>query len=350
MQRPSIDLFEIDPINDPRWAALAGSHPRASLFHSPKWLKALQMAYGFKSIAISTCAPGSELSDGLVYCQVNSWLTGRRLVSLPFSDHCDPLVEHPADADRMLRYLERYVDEGRWKHIEIRPVSFEPSSNTTIERSSVYYFHRINLRPSLDDLRRNCHKDGVQRKVRRAEREGLKYEEGRSSELLKKFYGLLLMTRRRHHLPPQPLEWFRSLIVAFGNDLKIRVLSKDEVAVASILTLSNNKTMVYKYGCSNQAFHNLGGMPFLLWRTIQEAKESGFEELDLGRSDHDNQGLIEFKDRLGGVRTLLNYWTYPHREAESRAGFKKKFADKIISIMPNLSLETVGKLLYKHFG
>jgi len=250
----------------------------------------------------------------------------------------------------MLQYLERYVDRGRWKHIEIRPLSLEPSSDRKLKRSSVYCFHRVDLSPSLDQLQRNCHKDGVQRKVRRAEREGLQYEEGRSPELLKKFYRLLVMTRRRHRLPPQPLEWFRSLIVAFGSDLKVRVVSKDGVAVASILTLSNKKTMVYKYGCSNPAFHNLGGMPFLLWRTIQEAKESGFEELDLGRSDHDNQGLVEFKDRLGAVRTLLNYWSYPHREAEFRAGLKKKLADRFISVMPNLSLEVVGKLLYKHFG
>ena len=350
MEKTATNLYEIDPINDPRWAALVEKHPRASVFHTPKWLTTLQRVYGFKPRAISTCAPGSQLSDGLVYCHVNSWLTGRRLVSLPFSDHCDPLVEQPADVDDFLQYLEQHVDQGRWRNLEIRPVSLEPSSNTKLVRSSAYYFHHVDLSPSLDELRRNCHKDGVQRKVRRAEREGLKYEEGRSPELLQKFYRLLVMTRRRHRLPPQPLEWFRSLIVAFGNDLEIRVVSKDDQEVASILTLSNKKTMVYKYGCSNPAFHNLGGMPFLLWRTIQEAKERGFEELDLGRSDSDNQGLVEFKDRLGAVRRLLNYWSYPHREAEFRAGLKKKLADRFISVMPNLSLEVVGKLLYKHFG
>jgi hypothetical protein len=29
----------------------------------------------------------------LVFCRVRSWLTGRRSISLPFSDHCEPLVE-----------------------------------------------------------------------------------------------------------------------------------------------------------------------------------------------------------------------------------------------------------------
>jgi hypothetical protein len=60
-----------------------------------------------------------------------------------------------------------------------------------------------------------------------------------------------VMTRRRHFLPPHPIEWFRGLIAAFGKDLKIRMASKDGVAVASILTLSHKKSMVYKYGCSD---------------------------------------------------------------------------------------------------
>ena len=118
------------------------------------------------------------------------------------------------------------------------------------------------------------------------------------------------MTRRRQSLPPQPLNWFRALIAAFGKDLKIRVASKDGVAVASILTLSHRKSMVYKYGCSDAAFNNLGGTALLFWKTIQEAKDRGLEEFEMGRSDVDNLGLIAFKERWGASRKLINYWTY----------------------------------------
>src|SRR5260370_39896401 len=33
------------------------------------------------------------LESGIVLCRVESWLTGCRLVSLPFSDHCQPIGE-----------------------------------------------------------------------------------------------------------------------------------------------------------------------------------------------------------------------------------------------------------------
>ena len=136
--------------------------------------------------------------------------------------------------------------------------------------------------------------------------------------MLSSFYGLLRLTRRRHGLPPQPLAWFRNLVACLGDGLTIHVASKDGVPIAGILTLSFKKTMVYKYGGSDARHHSLGGMPFLFWRAIQEAKARGIEELDLGRSDLDQPGLIAFKDHLGATRTTLTYYTSPASGARAR--------------------------------
>ena len=132
------------------------------------------------------------------------------------------------------------------------------------------------------------------------------------------------MTRRRQYLPPQPLAWFRGLIAAFGADLKIRVASKDGLAVASILTLSHKKTMVYKYGCSDVAFNKFGGTSLLFWKTIQEAKDCGFEELEMGRSDVDNLGLMAFKERWGASGRPISYWTYPQSDAAGAQRLEKE--------------------------
>ena len=47
----------------------------------------------------------------------------------------------------------------------------------------------------------------TRRAVRRAEREGLTYECGRSEPLVSQFFDLLRLTRRRHAVPPQPRAW-----------------------------------------------------------------------------------------------------------------------------------------------
>ena len=70
-----------------RWSALVHSHAQASVFHSTNWLRALQGVYGYEPVVVTTCPPVELLTNGLVFCRISSWLTGSRLVSLPFSDH-----------------------------------------------------------------------------------------------------------------------------------------------------------------------------------------------------------------------------------------------------------------------
>jgi CelD/BcsL family acetyltransferase involved in cellulose biosynthesis len=342
--------YEVDPLGDERWASLVKTHPRASVFHSANWLKTLRNVYDYEPVVITTCPPGARLTNGLVFCWVNSWLTGRRLVSLPFSDHSDPLIDRTDALDAILAHAQRHVDQKRSKYIEIRPLSCQPSSHTKLGKLLTYRFHHLDLGRSEQELFRSFHKDCVQRKIRRAEREKLQYELGTSEDLLQKFYQLLVMTRRRQYLPPQPLAWFRGLIAAFGTDLTIRVASKDGSPVAAILTLSHKKTMVYKYGCSDAAFNKFGGMALLFWKAIREAREKGFEELDLGRSDIDNLGLIAFKEHWGAAATDLNYWVYPGRSAKRPSSWGKNLVARVVSVAPDFALKVVGKLLYRHIG
>src|SRR5580700_5430450 len=157
--------FEIDPLFDPRWAALVDSHTRASVFHSPNWLQALRTVYGYIPFVVTTCPPGTRLTNGLVFCRVKSWLTGRRLVSLPFSDHCEPLVDSVEDQDILTAALERELGRGGYRYFEIRPL--EPLGLVTPLRHSTatYAFHQLDLRSSLDAIFRNFHKSSTQRKI-----------------------------------------------------------------------------------------------------------------------------------------------------------------------------------------
>jgi hypothetical protein len=342
-------LSEIEPLSDPRWERFITGHPRASVFHSKRWLRALQITYGYEPIVLTTSLSGSPLTNGLVLCRVKSWLTGRRLVSLPFADHCDPLATDPEELSDLLLQVAQY-DVGKWEYTEIRPTLYEPERHTGFEKSATYWTHDLDLSKTEQELFCNFHKTSIQGKIRKAEREGLRYEEGNSESTLAKFYRLLLKTRRRHCVPPQPRSWFRALISTFGDDLKVRVVSKDDLPVASILTLSYGRSIVYKYGCSDERFHSFGGIALLLWKTIQEAKGRGLEVLDMGRSDCDNPGLISFKERLGARRQPLFYWTYSNTPRRSLDVQGRTWLRKIIPTTPDFVLEMAGTLLYRHIG
>ena len=346
----ALTIYKFNPLEDPRWDEFVQRHPRASVFHTSGWLGALNRTYGYEPVVYTASPPRAMLTNGIVFCRVSSWLTGRRMVSLPFSDHCDPLVESPEERREVFGSLERTLHEERLKYIEIRPRSLILPAETFSQKCSSFYIHALDLRPALESIFRRFQKGSIQRKIRRAEREALGYEKGNSELLLNKFFRLFLLTRRRHNVPPQPIEWFRNLLTLLRDQLTIRVASYRQQPVASILTLSHRDTLVYKYGCSDARYHNLGGMPFLFWKAIQEVKERGTRTFDFGRSDTGNEGLIRFKDQFGSARSMLAYrriYAPPHRMGE---GSLIELAKPIFAHLPDGMFTAAGRLLYRHIA
>jgi CelD/BcsL family acetyltransferase involved in cellulose biosynthesis len=346
-----VSVYKLNPLQDPRWQSFVDRHPRGSVFHTPYWLEALHRTYGYEPVVYTTTPPGKELLNGIVFCRIRSWLSGSRLVSLPFSDHCEPLAD-AEDMAELMDWLKVSRNRKRWKYIEMRPLSPDGVARTCdLTKSESFSLQVLDLRPNLDTLFRNFHKSCVQRKVHRAERENLTYEEGRSDTLLKKFYDLLLLTRRRHGLPPQPLVWFRNAVACLGDRALIRVVSKDGQPVASIVTIQYKDVLVYKYGCSDSRFNNLGGNSLLFWKAIQDAKQNGLQKYDLGRSEPDNSGLVSFKENWGAVSVPLDYYRLPAQQPfHLNSGWRTRVAKSVFSVMPDALLAATGRLLYRHIG
>ncbi|SRR6266571_8327713 len=346
--------YQLDPIQDPRWAQLVEKHPKASVFHTVAWLQALRRTYGYEPVAFTTSPPTGELKNGLVFCRISSWLTGRRLVSLPFSDHCEPLCNSTEDVNFLIRYLQTALEHQKWKYLEVRPINGDlgqTGDGIGCVPAATYFLHTLDLRPDLDEVFRSLDKDSVQRRIQRAERAGLVEKCGRSEDLLKEFYALFVITRGRHHVPPSPYAWFRNLIQCQGKALEIRLAYKDETPIAAILTLKYKGVVYYKYGCSDARFNRFGAMPWLFWRAIAAAKSNGANEFDMGRTQQDNAGLLAFKNQWVPLPKRLVYWQYPYASSlDSVDNWELKIAKGAFSLMPDRLLTIIGRLIYRHIG
>jgi Acetyltransferase (GNAT) domain len=346
-----MSIYVINPLSDDRWIDLVDRHPSASVFHHRGFLQALLYTYGYEPFALTCTPPGQPLKDGIVLCRVSSWVTGRRLVSLPFADHCEPLLDNTSETMALVEYLAGEYKRQHCKYVELRPLSLHNRFRAQLSDAHSYLFHLLDISPGLEHIFRGFHKTSVQQRIRRAEKEGLSYECGCSERLVEEFYGLLLKTRRRHQMFPQPRAWFKNLLTCLGSRVEIRVARKDGVAVAAIFTLRHRQSVVYKYGCSDEKLHKLGGIPFLLWKLIEESKISGAERLDFGRSDLDNEGLVSFKDRFGAIKTSLTYIRYPRcKEEMAGSSWGVRAVRRIFGVMPDAISPIAGRFLYRHIG
>jgi len=345
-----MNVFTLDPLKDDRWAEFIGRHESSSIFHTAEWLEAIRRTYGYRPVVYTTSEPSCPLSNGIVFCKIKSWLTGKRMVSLPFSDHCEPLLDATGSADAIAGEIDRAINCEKLNYVEIRPqgAMAVPDGAMPMEPSVL---HLLDLSPNISELLKQTHRSSIRGAIKKAESEELKYECGNSEELLSTFYRLMLLTRRRHQIPPQPILWFRNLIACLGDRLKIRVAFKDSRAIASLLTLQFKGTVYYKYACSDSEFNKLCGMPFLYWKTIVEAKSSGLTTVDFGRSDRDNPGLILFKDRWGAKSSPLVYFRWSRTKVQDIAKGRSSGAMKrLFAAMPDSLLETTGRILYRHMG
>jgi len=348
MQR---EVQQIDPLTDPRWPVFLERHPDASVFHTREWMTALQRTYGYEPVVYTTSKPNEQLENGIPFCRVKSWLTGKRLVSLPFSDHCQPLVNSGEAMMELLNAVEQDRSMQGMKYAEIRPMHLVSDDCGAFGVDNRFWFHRIDLSGDVEAIYGRFHKTSVRQMIKRAEREGVSAQIGNSGKHLTMFYDLLVMTRRKHLVPPQPIAWFRNLLDCLGPNCRVGVALRDRLPIASVMTLSFRSTDYYKYGCSDSAYTTLGGTHFLLWEAIRSAKERGALGFDMGRTDQHNEGLAVFKERYGAQRSELTYMRHPARTIVQNPGMNNSgIRQMVFRNSPDALLRLAGNLMYKHVG
>ncbi|BDC53139.1 hypothetical protein F183_A54540 (plasmid) [Bryobacterales bacterium F-183] len=344
-------VYEIEPGRDPRWAAFLSQGPRGgSVFHTPGWLRALEETYGYRTSVLTTSGPGEgAIRNGLPVCRVSSWATGRRAVSLPFSDYCDVLGEE--GTDELAAGLRAIGEAERLRYVEMRP-ALCGVGGAGFGVSQRFWRHAVDLRGGEAAVYQRLHADHIRRKIRRAERERIEVREGRGdTAAVDAFYRLFTRTRRRHGYPPPPRVWFANVLRQMGEAASLRVAYRaNGEAIGTMMLLWGRDTVYYKYGASDERHHALGAMPLLFWDVMREAIGRGLAALDLGRSDLQGAGLIEFKERLGGERAEVVYWRSPAADGGSSGGGGGSLARRVFSSLPESLLPAVGSLLYRHIG
>ncbi|MEE9543458.1 MAG: hypothetical protein V3V95_06720 [Thermodesulfobacteriota bacterium] len=114
-----LKLQIINPIDYPSWDELLIASDGYSFFHSSSWARVLSVSYGYNPLYF-ILTDGPRLLVSMPVMDIKSLLTGRRGVSLPFSDYCEPIISADIDFNDVLEPLIKQGKEAGWRYIEIR--------------------------------------------------------------------------------------------------------------------------------------------------------------------------------------------------------------------------------------
>ena len=349
MQSPFREPRFIDPVADPAWGEFVARSPAATAFHHPAWLGLLQEQYGYEMRAC--CIDGPDgVEAGIPIARISSRLTGRRLVALPFSDSCPPILAAGTDDSALEALALGLAEESRRSGLELTVRGSLPHAPAGFVRER-FVSHELELSADPAEVEAGMSKKQVQA-TRKAKRDGLSGERRTDVEALDAFYSLHLKTRRRLGVPTQPRRFIRRFAELFDQGLGfVWMISEAEQPIAAAVFLTCNGTVTYKYSASDFASLKKRPNNLLLLEAIRWSCEAGFRVFDFGRTEVENEGLRAFKRSWGAEELDLDYTSLADREPEPASeSLRERLMSTTIQRSPALVGRLAGEAFYRHYG
>jgi len=339
----------VDPTRLPDWDSMLLRTPGASFFHGSAWARVLSESYGYTPLYFSMM--GNEKLRALVpMMEVNSFLTGKRGVSLPFTDYCDPIMEEGIEFQDLLDSIIDHAKKVGWQYIEFRGASRYLDGKPCF---TSYYGHILGLLAGHEEIFSKL-RDSTRRNVKKAEREKVEIRIEKTGEAMRDFYRLNCMTRHEHGLPPQPYHFFekvhRHIISRECGFIALAFFQGK--AIAGNVYFHFGDRAIYKYGASDRKYQDLRANNLVMWEAVKWFSERGFKSFCFGRTEMENEGLRQFKNGWGAEETQIQYFRYNLRQGAFVPGKKNRepaYAG-LFRQTPVPVLNLIGSLFYRHMG
>lgn len=349
---------QINIANDPRWDAFVTDHPFGWLYHLSNWQNVLEQSFSqMTGHYFALLDHNRTIRAGLPVYDVKSYLTGRRLVSIPFASLFDPLVSDHQDFRELLTaILEQFGRNGKTR-IEFRTLhSYSSVRDDRLNCSRFYKHHFLDLSRGPEALRKNFHRSCVRQRIARAEKSNLTLHIGSSETELKEYYRLHMRTRKNVGRPTQPYRFFQALWRNLypGQLLSLLLAKKEGIAIAGMILLHFKTRVSAEFAASDERYRNLSPNHFLFWEAIRLAHAKGYTVFDFGRTSPENKPLMAFKARWGAEVLDLPHFYYAQQtsgeEVPEGDPLSYQLMSRICRKAPNSLQPLIGNFCYRHLG
>ena len=346
----SMSIVNLNPVETKNWNDRILKTGQYSIFHSREWAIVLINSYQYSPHFFCWIENGN-ISSVMPFMEVNSKLTGRRGVSLPFSDSCNPIVNKTANAHELIDMIAGYARKLGWQYVD-----FHGGENlfTNHSPSIQYLGHRLELSQNLDGIF-STFRSNTRRNIRKAMNSKVKISFGNSMEDMDEFYRLHCITRKRHRLPAQPFFFFRNIfteIIQKKLGILLCASYRGQIFAAAVFFHFGDKAL-FKFGASDKNLQHLRGNDLLIWEAIKWYASNGYKSISLGRTGIQHSGLRRFKLGWGVNEYRINYYRYDLKNGNILKIEDGKLAwimNIVFNKMPIPISRIFGQYLYKHFA
>ena len=346
----------IDPSTDARWDTFVENHPDGTIYHHSSWKEVIEQSFGYSPLYRVLEDNTGRIRSAFPVFLTRGLLSGKRLVSLPFSDYCNVLVESEDDLGLILQEIVESPPARSSGQLRIclRDCIFDMRRHG-FTTGSIFKNHLLHIDRPIDDIWDRVIDGSRRRNVNTAVRAGLSIfcTDGDPGGSMEEFYTMHVLTRRKHGLPPLPRRFFENVgrILGPRGMASLLLARAEHRAVSGMILLRFKDTL---YCLSNASLENRLDMrpnDLLWWEGIRIAEKEGLRSFDFGRTSPANEGLLSFKRKWGTVEKDIVHWVLPLRgriKEEGKGVGNSRLLQGIVRRVPSKLLRVGGQLLYKH--
>lgn len=320
----------------------------ATIYHHPAWLKALSKTFNYEVYYLTVSDSAVNIEGVIPFLKLDSWLTGKRIITLPFSTYCDPLIDVQRLPEAIEFLREKFED---FSVVDIRSLNNYQDYLTDFSVSSDYCTHILKLKNTVEEIFSSFHPTSVRASIRRAEKNNLTIDWEKSYEHLKIFYQLEFKLRKRLLLPPIPYNFFKNVyeeLIKY-DFISIPIVYKDNIPISAGFILNFKDKYYLEYTASDNNYLNLYPNHKLFFEVIKNAYNSGARFVDFGRTNLENISLITFKEKWAAeIYPVFHHHSPKKRFIKKENASLKKILMNLNAVLPDFILKLEGDIIYKH--
>ncbi len=292
MTPPAIGVARPDEVD--AIAAYVRAHRQGTPFHLPAWGEAVAVGTGQRGHLLVARA-GDAIVGMLPLTEMRHWLFGRAMVSSGFAVDGGALADDPGTADALVEEAWRLAEARRCPSVELRGGALpdDPAWHRVKDKHAGF------VRPlAADD---EAELKAIPRKqraeVRKALGSSMTVSIGSDDEA-RDHYAVYAASVRNLGTPVFPRRLFDEVCRRFGEDCDILTVRHEGRAVASVLSLYHNGTVMPYWGGGLAEARTLRANELMYFALMRHARERGCTAFDFGRSKA-RFGRVRLQEELG---------------------------------------------------
>ncbi len=349
-----LEIKELKEIDHQEYRDFLKGSEKAHYGHSLEVMNLIETHFKFKPIYLIKKDKETQKIQGILpLFECNSFVEGKRLVSIPFLPLAGPVADSEETKKLLLQAASDTCDNKEAKFLEIRQRENITENPKWQSQSQIIDF-MLTLQKDETKMMDSLHKS-VRYDIRKALKNNLTVNLGNDTKLLNDFYNVYLNTRKRRGVPSWPKGFFSDALKTCNTKVAVCYKNKKPIAGCFLFYEEKHKLIDYGFAGTNYKYNHLCPYYALLWEIITKGIQKGYEVLDFGGStkEMNDGGMFSFKKRWCDIQKPIHYHYYA-KESKNIPSLEKSFDlyriyAKVWSKIPKSIIKIISPPIIRQF-